>query len=145
MSTLAHKLDTLQEHQDGDYKVSKDSLVSYVKKLINDNASYRDGTFHLNVSELPHEDKVIFLSRLVSAEDYEFYMQSQFMLRVAIKDNEWFMQTIVNCHIPQAWTQVQAEIDDWKRGRFYGTDSYAEQIETLPHEPSGITNAWRIN
>jgi len=73
-------------------------LSTYLKELINDNASsnYNSEEFHVNASDLSFEDQKIFLSHLVDAWDYEEYCSKPSLLRAAITDHLHDMQLILN-------------------------------------------------
>jgi len=145
MSTLAHKIVSMQSPMEGEHKVNKDELDRYVRSVINSYATYQNGGLFLFADDLPREEQIIFLSRLCNAADYAWYMRSETRLTAALNEYQPQMQLLLVEALPSVWADVQDEIDDWKQRKFYGTDSFAECIETLPQEPSGRCHTWRIN
>lgn len=75
----------------------------FVKTLINDNATRTQDGLSLFVTDLHPSDKKLFLSYIVSIEEYEWLCSSPSLLQEAFADYEEEMQSLINKHLDDVW------------------------------------------
>lgn len=84
----------------------------FVKTLINDNATYTADGFSLWASDLHHSDKKLFLSYIVSVDEYEWLCESDSRLQEGFKEYEEEMQSLINKYQDEVWHEVMREMGE---------------------------------
>lgn len=82
----------------------------FLDDLIRSNATYKHGCYQLYACDLAYEDKKIFLTYLVTPEDYEDYIENSNRERVALEEYEGEMQYLINDRIDDIWHEDMQEM-----------------------------------
>lgn len=127
MNTLAHKMVSMQQHQEGEYKLNRDEVTRHVRSLINNHATYGENGFGLNVNDLDTWDQLIFVSKLCDAVEYSYHMSMTSRKLAAIEYYKPQMQELIDAGMPAAWAKIQDEIDDWKKS----TSRFGNEMQML--------------
>lgn len=89
------------------------ALKYYIHDIIR---SYKDidpEYYSLFVDDLPLHDKKIFLSHIVSAEDYELFCSNKSGVEALIIENKSYMQSLINNEIDQVYTEDIIDLADY--------------------------------
>jgi hypothetical protein len=110
ISTFCNDNQYFSAIQDGSKNMAKRILSNFINSLIRENAKHNDDSYSLFVSDLEPIDKKIFLSHLVSADEFEDYSANETRMSAAIKEYEEEMQFFVNENIDQVYHEDMREL-----------------------------------
>lgn len=82
----------------------------FLDDLIRSNCKYVDGCYSLHAYDLPYEDKKIFLSYILNAEDYEDALANPRRERVYLNEYEDHMQYLIDDRIGDIWHEDMQEM-----------------------------------
>ncbi len=87
----------------------RQAFKSFLDSIIIENHKDKIDYWSLYACDLPHEDKKIFLSYLITVEDFEDFTSTESLQRVAFKDYEGEMQYLINERIDDLYHEIQYE------------------------------------
>lgn len=97
--------------KDGGERMIDWTLKIFVHNLIRENATHQFGTYSLDTDDLDPIDKRLFLSRLVTANDFEWMCENPYRLNEAIKDYEDEMQYFINQNLNEVYQEDMEEMN----------------------------------
>ncbi len=86
------------------------SYHSFIQNIIRENAKHSKDGYTLFASDLPLEDKIIFLSHILEAEDYEDALANPIRTQEYIKDHLSLMQQIIDTEIDDVYHDDMREM-----------------------------------
>ncbi|HLX54258.1 MAG TPA: hypothetical protein VKR58_09970 [Aquella sp.] len=89
------------------------ALTSYIHDIIRSYKEVDPEYYSLFVDELPLHDKKIFLSHIVSAEDYELFCSNESGVNALVIENKKYMQSLIDNEIDQVHTEDKADLIDY--------------------------------
>lgn len=81
----------------------------FIRDLINDYATYRYGGMSLYVSEIPKAEKKIFLSHIIPAKEYEWFVQDETRLEIGFEEYAPRMQRLIDEQIEEVYHETMEE------------------------------------
>jgi hypothetical protein len=103
MNSISLIFTTKQDTQDGKTNMSGKNLDNYIRNLINEYATYRNGCYAIDVDDISKQDKIIFLSRLTDPSEYEYYCDNQTRLAEGLNEYKSYMQELLDYNIDDVW------------------------------------------
>ena len=85
-TTIAYTVSHFQDSKDRGMPLKEKMLRTYVRNLIIEYATKKNGEFSLYADSLPLFEQAIYLSYLVDAQDYEFMTANQTRTIAAVAD-----------------------------------------------------------
>lgn len=92
----------------------KFSLTQIIHNLIREHGSYKDGTFDLDVDELPISDKRLLLSHFEAAEWYEYACESELKTNALFSESAKYIQQLIDDECYEVYRDVMEEMRAYK-------------------------------
>lgn len=93
----------VRKPMEGRIIMDDEAFTHFVISCIRENATHNNDSYSLFACDLPDEDKRIFLSHIVSAEDYEYFAETPTRLQEAFKEYNKEMQHYININIDDVY------------------------------------------
>lgn len=95
---------------DKDDSMFKKIFYRFLDELIRENYTYDRYSCTLSTSSLHFDDKKMFLTFLISPDEYQDYAQNETRLREAINEYDDYMQHLIDDRISDIWHEDMDEM-----------------------------------
>jgi len=96
--------------KDGDKNMLRKAFRTFLDSIIRENATHRDDCYNLFASDLSYYDKKMFMTYLITPDDYEDFTSNSVREREAIKEYEKEMQYLIDDRINDLYHEDMREM-----------------------------------